>query len=220
MTIDLKRPYLTLLVVALLASCYSFFKTGIVAPIYPKLLNQRLSEMDLMNSSVSATSVSLEKQDSSDRMLSPLYQYQLKDGSRLLAVMVRVRKRDDFKIETYGLLTKGIEQIHMKSPTFNGSVPYSMIGLLGGVDALQTCVLPGTQKLDQVNVQLFPLVSQADRLAGNSRSLLSKFLGTDDRADYSCLVLTYQPKSLKIAMDHWVRIIQTSQLALADQDKL
>jgi hypothetical protein len=216
---NLKPYYIFLLVVALLASFYSYFKTGISSPSYPSLLHSKLKTSSFMQGLKTSSSIAIDK-ETSDRKLSPIYQYKLKDGSILKAVMVRVRKRDDFKIETYGLLTKGIDEIYIKSPTFIPNKPYSMIGIINGKKTLQTCILPGTKKLDEVNVQLFPLIAQADRLAGNSQSLLSKLLGTDDRADYSCLVLTYQPHSLGTAKDQWEKIIHTVQLAMSDRRDL
>jgi hypothetical protein len=111
--------------------------------------------------------------------------------------MVRIRKRDDFKIETYGLLTKGIDPIYIESPSFNNTVPYSMLGLIDGKEALQTCVI-----------------------TGSSQSLASKLLGTDDRSDYSCLVLTYHPKSVKKASEAWTSIIENVQIALSSGNDL
>jgi len=216
---NLKSTYIILLVVALVASFYSFFKTGIATPTYPSLLHSKLKTLSFIQGLATQSSIAIDK-ETSDRKLSPMYQYNFKDGSILKAIMVRVRKRDDFKIETYGLLTKGIDEIYIKSPTFIPNIPYSMIGLIAGKKSLQTCILPGTKNLDEVNVQLFPLIAQADRLAGNSQSLLSKFLGTDDRADYSCLVLTYQPHSLGSAKDQWETIIHTVQLAMSDLSDL
>jgi len=216
---ECRRPYLLFIVLALLASSYSFFKTGISSPVYPPLLTSKLLALDSIEPPISSSSKLLEK-DTSDRMLSPIHQYTFRDGSKLLAVMVRIRKRDDFKIETYGLLTKGIDPIYIESPSFNNTVPYSMLGLIDGKEALQTCVIPGTTKLDQVNVQLFPLLSQADRLAGSSQSLASKLLGTDDRSDYSCLVLTYHPKSVKKASEAWTSIIENVQIALSSGNDL
>ena len=216
---DLKRTYLFLVIAALLASGYSFFKTGITSPSYPALLSTKLKSFAIVRDSVPPSSIPIES-NTSDRMLSSMYQYQLEDGSYLKAVMVRVRKRDDFKIETYGLLTKGIDEIYIKSPTFIPNVPYSMIGLISGKESLQTCVVPGTKRLEDANVQLFPLIAQADRLAGNRQSLLSKLLGTDDRADYSCLVLTYQPHSMRTAKGQWETIIKAAQLAMVDHTDL
>jgi hypothetical protein len=216
---DCKRPYLFLIVLALLASSYSYFKTGISSPVHPPLLTSKLLALDSIEPPISYSSKPLGK-DTSDRMLSPIHQYIFRDGSKLLAVMVRIRKRDDFKIETYGLLTKGIDPIYIESPSFNNTVPFSMLGVIDGKKALQTCVIPGTTKLDQVNVQLFPLLSQADRLAGSSQSLASKLLGTDDRSDYSCLVLTYHPKSVQQATETWTSIIENVQIALSNRKNL
>ena len=209
----IRRYYIVLISLSLLACGFSYYRSGISSPGFPALLTPTLEALTSVDPPQSSKSIQLDA-ESSDRKLSPATQYIFPDGSRLYAVMIRVRKRDDFKIETYGLLTKGIDQIYIRSPLFNSSIPYSMIGLIKGVETLQTCVIPGTTDLDQVNVQLFPLLSQADRRAGSTQSLLSKFLGTDDRSDYSCLVLTFQPKSIKAGQSAWRAIIQAAQLSM------
>lgn len=205
---------------AFLATLYSLLKPGISTPLYPALLSEKFNRTDILKSALPVTTKELG-QDTSDRKFSELYEYNLADGSRLLAVMVRVRKRDDFKIETYGLLTKNVDSIYIKSPTLSNSIPFSMTGTVHDRKTFQTCVIPGTTQLNQVNVQLFPLLIQADKLAGHGQSFVSKFFGTDDKSDYSCLVLTYQPKTTgTMSRDTWVSIISNAQLALANGQKL
>jgi hypothetical protein len=212
----LKQIYSFLVSVAFLASSYTFFKPGISSPAYPALFSEKI----MTDLSVDSTTSRDLAENNSDRMFSKLHQYSLVDGSQLFAVMVRVRKRDDFKIETYGLLTKGIDKIYIESPSFNNIVPYSMVGLIDGKKTLQTCVIPGTMDLDQVNVQLFPLLDQIDKLSGTSKSLISTFLGTDNNHDYSCLVLTFQPKSFDVSRDAWTSIIRKAQIALSTRSQL
>ena len=216
---DLKRPYVVLFLFAFSACIISYFRSGISSPSFPPLLTSMLNTSDIGARLVSSESLQLAE-DTSDRKLSSAKRYKFHDGSQLYAVMVRVRKRDDFKIETYGLLTKGIDHIYIESPTFVSSIPYSMIGLIDGVKSLQTCIIPGTSDLEQVNVQLFPLLSQADRMSGSSQSILSKLLGTDDRSDYSCLVLTFQPKSFKTSQDIWRGIIRTAQMSMYSPNRV
>jgi hypothetical protein len=215
----INRFYVILILLSLLASCYSFFKARISIPLYPSPLSNTFTNDTLISHSTITSD--LDK-NTSDRMLSNIHEYNFADGSRLLAVMARVRKRDDFKIETYGLLTKGIDSIYINSPSFSNTIPYSMTGRVNGRESIQTCIIPGTTQLDQVNVQLFPLLFQADRLSGlNQSSIVSKFLGTEGHTDYSCLVLTYQPKTLgRTAEDTWISIIKDAQMALSDFKKL
>ena len=209
---NLKQQYILLASLALLACVLSYYRSNISSPMFPPLLTSKLNALNSSNSTILSKSFQLAE-NTSDRKLSSVTRYTFPDGSRLFAVMVRVRKRDDFKIETYGLLTKGLDLIHIKSPLFSNTVPYSMVGLIKGIKTLQTCVVPGTTDLEQVNVQLFPLQSQADRLAGNTQSFFSKLLGTDDRSDYSCLVLTYQPNS-DTAKNAWIEIIRAAQMSM------
>ena len=210
----LKQQYVLLVLIALFACFYSYYKTGINSPIFPALLTSKLNALNRADRSFLSKTFKLAD-DTSDRKLSQATSYTFQDGSRLFAVMVRVRKRDDFKIETYGLLTKGIELIYIRSPLFSNSVPYSMNGLIKGVKTIQTCVIPGTTQVKQANVQLFPLLSEADRLAGSSKSILSKLLGTDDRSDYSCLVLTFQPSSIHNTHKDWEEIIKAAQSSMS-----
>jgi hypothetical protein len=211
-TSNQKLIYILLALSALFACAYSYSKTSINSPTFPSLFTSKL-KASMNNRLISSKSFDLDK-DTSDRKLSKVTRYDFRDGSHLFAVMVRVRKRDDFKIETYGLLTKGIDLLHIKSPLFNNKVPYSMMGLIKGLNSIQTCIIPGTSTLDQVNVQLFPLLSEADRLTGSNQSISSKILGIDDRSDYSCLVLTFQPKSIEGAQNEWQSIIRAAQISM------
>lgn len=212
----LKQIYSSLVSIAFLASFYAFFKPGISPPTYPALFSKKL----MSDSSVDSTISRDLGQNNPDRMFSRIHQYSFSDGSQLFAVMARVRKRDDFKIETYGLLTKNIEPIYIESPSFSNSVPYSMVGLINNKKTWQTCVIPGTGNLDQVNVQLFPLLEHVDRLSGENLSLISTFLGSDSSRDYSCLVLTFQPKAFEMSRDAWTSIIRNAQLALSTRGRL
>ena len=210
----LKRHYVFLALLGLFACFYSYYRSGISSPVFPSLLTSKLKALSSGDQLVLSKTFSLTE-DTSDRKLSQVTRYTFHDGSQLFAVMVRVRKRDDFKIETYGLLTKGIDLIYIQSPFFSSAIPYSMKGSIKGVKTLQTCVIPGTTKLEQANVQLFPLLSEADRLAGSSKSILSKLLGTDDRSDYACLVLTFQPNSIQTSIKHWQAIVNAAQLSMS-----
>ena len=208
-----KLIYILLTLSALFACAYSYIRTSIDSPPFPSLFTSKL-KASMNDTFKSSKSFDLDN-DTSDRKLSKVTRYEFRDGSHLFAVMVRVRKRDDFKIETYGLLTKGIDLLHIKSPLFSNNVPYSMIGSIKGVNSIQTCIIPGTTSLEQVNVQLFPLLSEADRIIGSNQSIFSKILGMDDRSDYSCLVLTFQPKSIEGAKNEWQSIIRAAQLSMS-----
>ena len=218
MFVNPRPTYIALVFISTAACLYSFFKPGIASPPYPSpLLNKVFVTNQPLHTS---TLIKDLKQDSSDRKLSQLYQYKFSDGSELLSLMVRVRKRDDFKIETYGLLTKGIDSIYIKSPMFNPDVPSSMQGYIANRLALQTCVIPGSTRLDQANVQLIPLLDLIDQANRYNRSPLSKLIGIADQSDYACLVLTYFPsntnQSHKVTRDQWSSFIARAQLALSD----
>lgn len=219
MFINPRLTYIVLILISTIACSYSFFKPGIASPPYPS--SQFTKSLVTIEPQPFSTLIKDLKNDSSDRKLSKLHQYKFSDGSELLALMVRVRKRDDFKIETYGLLTKGIDPIYIKSPMFNSIVPYSMEGKIGHRYAFQTCVIPGSSRLDQASVQLTPLLDFIDHAKeGSSRSLFSKLIGTADQSDYSCLVLTYfsstTNSSSKVTRDRWSSIVARSQLVLSD----
>lgn len=193
-------------------------KPGISPPIYPaRKIADALDSVD--NSKLVTSSInSLDKNDS-DRKFSNLHHYKFENGSEILSVLARVRKKDDFKIESYGLLTKNISPIYMKSPRFLDKVPYSMIGLIENKRSLQTCIVPLTAKTEQVDVRLSSLTSTVKLISGqNEENFLSKILGFKKRYDYSCLVLTYKPAAgddQALNLKTWNSIVQNVQRALA-----
>jgi hypothetical protein len=212
----LTRVYSSLLFLSLSACLYSYFKPGILSPIYPEeKLKTALSKLDTYTLT-SASHTTLDK-DTSDRKLTPVYTYTYSDGSKVLGTLVRVKKRDDFKIETYGLLTKDIEQIYLKNPRFTDLIPYSLIGSIDERNSIQTCIVPKTTKLGEVDIRLSNLTSSAESLHPQSFSLANKFLGTKKNIDYACLVLTYQPisKDQKLNFNRWTTIVRNVQDSLS-----
>ena len=155
--------------------------------------------------------------DSDDRKTSQLYSYHYNDNSRLLSTMVRVKKKDDFKIEAYGPLSKGIKEIYIKNPSRIQETPVSIAGLIDNKSALQTCIIPGSKRLDEVNVGLTPLTNTIQQLRQQPRSLLGKILGTQQIVDYSCLVVTYIPHSDSSDLStkkRWATILSQIQQSL------
>jgi hypothetical protein len=212
----LTRFYSSLIFLSLSACLYSYFKPGILSPTYPEQkLKTALSKLDT-NILISSSHATLDK-DTSDRKLTPVYTYTYSDGSKVLGTLVRVKKRDDFKIETYGLLTKDIEQIYLNNPRFSDLIPYSLIGSLNDKTSIQTCIVPKTTKLDEVDIRLSNLVSSAESLHPQSFSLTNKVFGTKKNIDYACLVLTYQPvsKDQKLNSIRWTTIVQKAQDSLS-----
>lgn len=211
--------YLSLLGFSSLACLYAFFKPGIEPPIYP---GPKLMEAlrDAGRGQIIETKVRSLDKDSSDRKFSKLYRYKLADGNELSALVVRVRKQDDFKIESYGLLTKNVEPVYIKSPLFRDSVPYSMLGRIGDYSAIQTCIVPFSLKQNQADVRLAALTSTVKSLSKDSDNhLLSKIFGFNKRYDFSCLLLTYKLSKSIISDDDfkvWSAIVQQVQKALAN----
>lgn len=221
MRLTIKEIYAFLISISLLACLYSLIVPGIATPAYPALKLREGLKSETNHHLLRVVEKDLD-QDSSDRKLSKLYTYEYGDGSKILSIMVRVRKRDDFKIETYGQLTKNIKQIYITNPTSTNAVPYSLQGLLGSKQSIQTCIVPGTSKLSQADVRLDGLLSSAASMAPitKKRNYLAKVLGTEAQEDYSCLVLTYQPSSLNHQkgadlQSSWSSIIGKAQSALA-----
>jgi len=214
----LLRVYGSILVFASFFSIYSLLKPGIESPVFPTQLSKVLSHIGL-STLTSSTKLDFSK-DSSDRKSSPIYKFFYNDGTSILATMVRVRKRDDFKIETYGLLTKNIDPIYLKNSTFIDSVPPSQVGSVGKNKFIQTCVIPGSTKLSENDFRLAGLTSTVERLNPRKKSLLDKFLGTVESIDYSCLVLTYQyPADLtKQPPKNWSEIVGSVQKALSSKN--
>lgn len=213
---SLKDIYSLFIILSVTGCIYALLKPGISKPILPPL---KLTDSYILGDQpglrlVSSENIDLNK-DTSDRKLSLLQTYTFQDGSQLLSVMVRIRKQGDFKIEGYGLLTKNIDPIYMDSSTFSNSIPYSMIGILNNKKAYQTCIVPSSSSIDQVDVRLAPLTSIIKKSSETETNrLLLKFLGQERIQDYSCLVLTYKP-SAKINADSssksWRSIVQNVQ---------
>jgi hypothetical protein len=217
MKFNLRYIYIFTLLSSLLASFYSLVVPGISKPIFPSgKMRENLLQLDLP--SLESFKKTDNAKDSSDRKLSSIYHYRFSDGSDLYATLVTVRKRDDFKIETYGLLTKGISELYIKNPRMTNSVPYSIYGLINNRDALQTCIIPGTAKLDQVDIRLSSLTASVKNLNTSASSIPSKLLGIEEALDYTCLVLTYLPSNVSNPSDRsrtWNSMIELAQLALA-----
>lgn len=218
MRISLREHYLFLTSLAIIACIYSLLKPGISAPIFPS--SQLRPPLKAINkaSLLSITESDLKKDDS-DRKLSKLYRYSYNDGSEILALMVRVRKRDDFKIEGYGLLTKGIEPIYMKHSIQTQNSPRSQIGRLHKRNGVQTCIIPNTLTLDQIDVRLNILVDAVEKLGVQPNDLPTKIIGGEAEREYSCLVLTYIPANSFTDVDQkevWQPLVQRVQRALRE----
>lgn len=217
--LSLRDFYLLFLFLALVGCIYALLKPGISKPVLPTL---KLSDSSILGEQAGTRLVSSEridlKKDTSDRKLSDLETYTFSDGSQLLSVMVRVRKQGDFKIEGYGLLTKNIDQIYMDNSSFSNSIPYSMIGILNNKKAFQTCIVPSSSSIEQVDVRLGPLTSVIKKSSqSEANRLVMKILGKERMQDYSCLVLTYKP-STKFNADpnsnSWRSIVQNVQRSI------
>ncbi|MFN9546478.1 MAG: hypothetical protein ACK6AD_05330 [Cyanobacteriota bacterium] len=212
---SLIKVYTSVALLSLIACIYAYFKPGISSPIYPdKKMRIALKQIG-GESLVSSRSISLNK-DTSDRKLSPLFIYNFENGSKILTAIVRVKKRDDFKIETYGLLTKNIEQIYLKNTTFTDVVSPSITGSVGNTQYIQTCIVPKSTKVEESDVRLSNLISIVERLNPRSDTLLAKIMGNKKNIDYSCMVITFKPASgLKVMpSQEWKEIIKHAQEAL------
>jgi hypothetical protein len=211
----LVRFYAVVAALSLLANLYVFLKPGISIPEYPdqKLLNslRRIGSSSL----VSTDQINVEK-NTSDRSSSSIFTYSYDDGSKLLANLVRVRKRDDFKIETYGLLTKNIEQIYLKNSSSINITPPSHMGTVGKDKFIQTCVVPKGKQLSDSDYRLSNLTAIVERLNPANNTIYDKVLGTKKNIDYSCLVLTYRlPAEVKDkSFTHWQEVVRNVQKAL------
>jgi hypothetical protein len=217
MKFNLRYIYVFTIFTALLSSLYSLFVPGISKPTFPSE-NMKESLLQLTSRKLISVKTFQSTSDSADRKLSSIHLYHYSDGLNILATIVRVRKRDDFKIETYGLLTKGIPELYIKNPRSTNSVPYSIYGLLGNRDSLQTCIVPGTTKIEQVDIRLGSLTAAVQSMDTTKSNLLTKLLGTEKVHDYSCLVLTFQASTLSSPLERsktWVSIIELAQMALA-----
>jgi len=216
----LARFYTPMVILSFAACIYAYFKPGITSPSYPDV--EMKKALTKINSAtlLSETKTTLDK-DTNDRKLSPLFTYSYNDGSKILATIARVNKRDDFKIETYGLLTKNVEPIYLKSASFVNSIPYSITGMIGNNKSIQTCIIAKTNRLEESDIRLSALTSTLDNLYPNSNTLLDKILGTKKHMDYSCLVITYIPgqNHQKIPTENWITIVKNTQEALLTQAK-
>jgi hypothetical protein len=210
------RIYSLAVFLALMACIYAFLKPGISSPDFPEIrMKKALNEIG--TESLISTSKTVLNKDSSDRTVSPLHTYRYSAGSKVLAAMVRVKKRDDFKIETYGLLTKNIDQIYLKNSNVLLSIPPSLHGMIGKDKYIQTCVVPKTTNVEESDFRLDNLTTIVEKLNPASDRLLDKIMGTKKHIDYSCLVLTYKPanNSVRMPPENWTKIIKNVQAALS-----
>lgn len=155
--------------------------------------------------------------NSSERTTSDLHTYNYRDGSKVMAVMVRVKKRDDFKIETYGSLTKNIEPIYIKSSATMSSIPPSLSGFIGKDKFYQTCVVPKATRINDSDFRLDNLTRIVESVNPSSAGLFDKIMGWKKPIDYSCLVLTYKPatSSDPIPSKSWQKLVQNIQKGLS-----
>lgn len=203
--------------IAVVVNLYSMLKPGITTPEYP-VSKMRNAINQIGSASLISTSQEKMTDDSSDRRHSPLFRYKYTDGSQILATVVRVKKRDDFKIETYGLLTKNLSPIYIQNQQFSGSPPYSIFGILGDHQSIQTCIYPGTDNLSKADIRLNELTGTAVALTPNQKvSIISKIIGSHKAVDYSCLVLTYKSanESVMKKQHKWREIVGNVQSSLA-----
>jgi hypothetical protein len=215
----LLQTYILSLISSLIGTTYVLVKPGISVPTFPD--NQLSSVLKRVGSSTlsSLTKLDVDK-NSSDRKLSPIYKYSYSDGSSLLATIVKVRKRDDFKIETYGLLTKNIDPIYLKNSTFLDIVPPSLLGTVSNTKFIQTCIIPGTNRLEDSDFRLGNLTTIIEKLYPKKTSIFDKLLGTRKHINYSCLVLTYQLSSNPndLSIKKWQNLVREVQSALKSKD--
>jgi hypothetical protein len=223
---SLRLIYTALLFASIVFSLHSLFKPGIEAPQYPSSLIHN-SLKTIKGDTLTSTSMTTLQNDSTDRKPSPLYTYKYKSGSEVRASLVRVKKRDDFKIETYGLLTKNLDPIYISNPVANIPVPFSSVGKIESKDSIQTCIIPHTTKIEQADIRLQPLTSIVENLKpSTSNFFYDKILGMKKPVEYSCLVLTYLPnqnfinpanRSAEYAdqVRIWQTIVQSVQRALS-----
>jgi hypothetical protein len=211
----LTRVYVSTLFISLAACIYSYFKPGITVPQYPeKEMKEALIRIN--SASLISTKTTTLGSGTSDRQVSSLFTYSYDDGSKVLAAIVRVKKRDDFKIETYGLLTKNLEPIYLKSPNFIDSAPYAVSGMIGKKKAIQTCIIPKTTDIKSGDIRLANLTTTLEDLTPHSNTIVDRIVGSRYNIDYSCLVLTYVPAGLNFETPpkEWPLIAKNVQSAL------
>lgn len=209
--------YGSMIVLSLAACIYAFLKPGISSPLYPDTRMDRALK-SINHLSLISSKKTLLNNDSTDRKTSPLFTYRYNDGSQILAAIVRVKKRDDFKIETYGLLTKNIDQLYIKNSNIILSDPPSVYGSIGKSKYIQTCIIPNSKRTGDSDFRLANLTSTIEQLNPHSNTLLDKIMGTKKIIDYSCLVLAYKPgQNLKeMPPKDWQEIVRHAQGALSD----
>ncbi|MEB3317228.1 MAG: hypothetical protein VKO39_03710 [Cyanobacteriota bacterium] len=212
------RFYVPMVLTSVLACIYAYFKPGITSPRYPQAEMKKALAKINSASLISDTSKILNY-DTSDRKISPLFSYNYSDGSKILALVARVKKRDDFKIETYGLLTKNIDPIYLKNASFVNTAPHSLVGMIDKKKSLQTCIIPKTTRLEDSDIRLSELTSTLEELTPHASSWLDKIMGTKKHIDYSCLVMTYMPpnNTQSLPNEDWTVIIKNTQKALLNQ---
>lgn len=188
----IKNIYLFLIVSSAIGCLVSSQGSSISKPTYPEseikpaLLS--LSSSKLINSYAKVLDDS-----TSDRKTSSLYTYNYDDSSRLLIVNVRVKRRDDFKLEAYGLLSKGLKDIYLENSRLIGGPPFYLKSMINNQPVYQSCIIPGSRELDEIDVRLFPLTSVIEKKSEISRNIFSKLIGSSIKSDYSCIVITFFP---------------------------
>jgi|688.fasta_scaffold243535_3 hypothetical protein len=188
----IKNIYLFLIVSSAIGCLLSSQSSSISKPTYPEskikpaLLS--LSSSKLINSFAKVLDDS-----TSDRKVSSLYTYNYDDSSRLLIVNVRVKRRDDFKLEAYGLLSKGLKDIYLENSRLIGGPPFYLKSMINNQPVYQSCIIPGSRELDEIDVRLIPLTSVIEEKSEISRNIFSKLIGSSIKNDYSCFVITFFP---------------------------
>lgn len=212
----IKRSYRLLIIASIFGCLVSSQNSALTIPTLPEEhIKKALASMP-SSKLINVSRINPEA-NTSDRMLSPILVYTFDDSSRLLAVNVRVKKRDDFKLETYGLLAKGIKQIYLENSRLIGGPPFSLKSIVENKTVYQSCIIPGSKDLNDIDVRLAPLTSFIAKNSDSSKSFLSKFLGLSKRRDYSCVVVTFFPDgtiSEDAQLRKWTSILSTLQKSL------
>lgn len=210
--------YVFLIFMSSLACIVSSQNSKISVPPFPDT-KMRNALASLPTSKLIKASESSLDANSSDRSFSPLYSYLFNNSSRLLIVNARVRKRDDFKIETYGQLTKGIDPIYLENSRFISN-PNSLKSIVDNKTVYQSCIIPGSNKLSDIDVRLNPLASYIARESNQSKNVMTRILGLEKKKDYSCFVVTFYPNgnfSEDEQLREWTTILKSLQQVLANR---
>jgi hypothetical protein len=212
-----KRIYLLLIFASVFGCLVSSQNSVLSVPTLPEEKIRR-ALVSIPSSKLINISRINSNANTSDRMLSPIYLYRFDDFSRILAVNVRVKKKDDFKLETYGLLAKGVKQIYLENSRLLGGPPFSLYSVVDNKPVYQSCIIPGSQSLNDIDVRLVPLTSLIAKKSNNSRSILSRFSGLSEKRDYSCIVVTFFTDgkiSEAAQLKKWTLILTKLQKSLA-----